>query len=222
MGPAKKTSGRADAPENKSPPISPPPAMHQATKESMNESKRTAEAPEPALTKAPIPSLAAQTTPEREPLSYSAESDEVHGKMGDRLWRIRGLAKNTTPGILRLNVFVQGGAGFFVDSLDLYSARHRASFLKQAASELQLEERILKADVGRLLLSLEVLQEKLHKEAQESQNQRVELSDAEQAEAIALLKSPDLLDRIERDLDRCGLVGERKNKLLAYLAASSR
>src|SRR5690606_33540210 len=52
--------------------------------------------------------------------------------------------------------------------------------------------------------------------------QRVELSDAEQAEALALLKSPDLLSRIERDLDRCGLVGEGKNKLLAYLAASSR
>src|SRR5690606_28271126 len=149
-------------------------------------------------------------------------SDEAHGKMGDRLWRIRGLAKNTTPGILRLNVFVQGGAGFFVDSLDLYSARHRASFLKQAAAELQLEERILKSDVGKLLLSLEVLQEKLHKEAQEAQNKAVELSHAEQAEALALLKSPDLLSRIERDLDRCGLVGERKNKMLAYLAASSR
>lgn len=222
MGPAVKNTGRADEPEDKSPPVSPPPPAPQATKESADEGKRAAEAAEPAENKDPIPPLAAQTTPEREPLSYSAESDEAHGKMGDRLWRIRGLAKNTTPGILRLNVFVQGASGFFVDSLDLYSARHRASFLKQAASELSLEERILKADMGRLLLSLETLQEQLHKEAQESQNQRVELSDAEQAEALALLKSPDLLSRIERDLDRCGLVGEGKNKLLAYLAASSR
>ncbi|CUI05592.1 DNA primase [Janthinobacterium sp. CG23_2] len=33
---------------------------------------------------------------------------------------------------------------------------------------------------------------------------------------------PDLLDRIVADFDACGLVGERTNKLVGYLAAVSR
>lgn len=219
---AEMAPGRADEREDKSSLVSPPPAARQATKEGMGESKRTAEVVEVEENEDSVPSLAAPMSSAPELLSYSAESDEALGKLGDRHWRIRGLAKNTTPGILRLNVFVQSSAGFFVDSLDLYSARHRGSFLKQAASELSLEERVLKADMGKLLLSLETLQEKLHKSAQEEKTQRVELSEEEQVEALALLKSPELLSRIEQDLDRCGLVGERTNKLLAYLAASSR
>src|SRR5690606_13071582 len=101
MGPTKNHSGRVDAPEDKSPPISRPPAEPEATKERADESKRAAEAPAPIENKDPIPPLAAQTTSQPEPLSYSAESDEAHGKMGDRLWRIRGLGKNTTPEIGR-------------------------------------------------------------------------------------------------------------------------
>ena len=214
--------GRAEEAEDKSSPASPPLKAPQATKEEPAESTGAKESEQVSEPENAPPFLAAPTPPAPELLSYSAESDEAHGKLGDRHWRIRGLGKNTTPGILRLNVFVQGGAGFFVDSLDLYGARHRANFLKQAASELCLEERVLKADMGKLLLSLETLQEKLHKSAQEEKNQRVELSTEEQSEALELLKSPELLSRIQNDLDRCGLVGERRNKLLAYLAATSR
>ena len=40
--------------------------------------------------------------------------------------------------------------------------------------------------------------------------------------ALDLLRSPDLLERIEQDLTRCGVVGEATNKQVAYLAALSR
>ncbi len=40
--------------------------------------------------------------------------------------------------------------------------------------------------------------------------------------ALELLKSPDLLDRILADFERCGVVGEATNKLTGYLAATSR
>lgn len=39
---------------------------------------------------------------------------------------------------------------------------------------------------------------------------------------MALLQSPDLLDRIKNDFARCGIVGEDTNKLMGYLAAVSR
>jgi hypothetical protein len=39
---------------------------------------------------------------------------------------------------------------------------------------------------------------------------------------MALLRDPQLLQRIVADLDACGIVGERTNKLAGYLAATSR
>ena len=48
------------------------------------------------------------------------------------------------------------------------------------------------------------------------------MGQADEAEALALLQSPDLLARIVADFDACGLIGEATNKLVGYLAATSR
>ena len=40
--------------------------------------------------------------------------------------------------------------------------------------------------------------------------------------ALDLLRDPRLLDRILEDFERCGMVGEETNKLVSYLAATSR
>jgi len=48
------------------------------------------------------------------------------------------------------------------------------------------------------------------------------MTEAERAEALALLKDPKLLERIVEDFDRAGVVGEANNLLLGYLAAVSR
>jgi hypothetical protein len=48
------------------------------------------------------------------------------------------------------------------------------------------------------------------------------MNEVEREEALALLRSPDLLTRIVSDFDAAGLVGERTNKLIGYLAAVSR
>ena len=50
----------------------------------------------------------------------------------------------------------------------------------------------------------------------------VEITDADRAEALVLLQDPKLLDRILADFERCGIVGEETNKLVAYLAVVSR
>ena len=49
-----------------------------------------------------------------------------------------------------------------------------------------------------------------------------EMTPDERSDALALLRSPDLLNRIADDVTACGLVGERVNKLTCYLAATSR
>jgi DNA primase len=112
---------------------------------------------------------------------------------------------------------------FYVDTLDLYSAKQRQSYITQAAIELQLKEDILKADTGRVLLKLEALQEHNIRQAlQPKMPEAVTLPEAERQAALELLKSPNLIERIGDDLTACGLVGEHTNKLVAYLAATSR
>jgi hypothetical protein len=69
-------------------------------------------------------------------------------RLGDRKYRVRGLAKNLSYDVLRVNILAAKGATFHVDTFDLYSARQRALFVRQAAEDLALTEEVIKADVG--------------------------------------------------------------------------
>jgi DNA primase len=84
-----------------------------------------------------------------------------------------------------------------------------------------LEKDLLKRDLGKLLLSLEQLQEARLNAPRES-SASIQLSPADHAEALELLQSPDLLKRIVTAYDQAGIVGEETNLLAAYLACASR
>ena len=147
---------------------------------------------------------------------------DIEINIGDRTWRVRGLAKNQSVDVMKINLRVMAGSLYHVDGLDLYSARHRTSYIKAAASELQLKPEIIKRDIGKVLLRLEDLQDEQIKKAAEPKDKAPQMHDAERKEALDLLKAPDLLDRIVTDFGTWGLVGERTNKLVGYLAAVSR
>ncbi len=136
---------------------------------------------------------------------------------------MRGLEKNTSAELMKVNVMVsREGVGFHVDALDLYSARQRAAYTTMASAEVGVEERVLKKDLGELLLKLDELRDKSAQNKDERPSKTPTLTDDEQAAALALLRDPALLDRILDDFERCGVVGERTNKLVGYLAATSR
>jgi hypothetical protein len=156
-------------------------------------------------------------------LCAEVREQEVTLQLGDRRWRIRGLGKNLSYESLKVNVLVARGEAFFVDMLELYSARQRALFVKQAGEELGIEEHILKSDLGKVVLKLEELQHELIDKAQQAEKKRrVEIAEEDKREAFALLRDPKLLDCILRDFERCGVVGEETNKLVGYLAGVSR
>jgi DNA primase len=156
-------------------------------------------------------------------MPVTIHGDEITMERGDRRYRIRGLGKNLSHELLKVNVLVSRGERFYVDTLDLYSARQRAAFTKQAAEELEIqEEEVLKRDLGRVLLKLEKLQEEQIKKALKPKDTFVEISEDEKRAAFKLLKDPNILDRILEDFARCGVVGEETNKLTGYLAAVSR
>src|SRR5690606_29425305 len=173
----------------------------------------------------PAPSLAASPEPPapKAPLiEPELRGEEVVFTVGDRRYRVRGLSKNLSLEQLRINLLAARGEAFFVDSLDLYSARQRQAFVTQASGELGLGEDVVKKDLGKVLLSLEHLQEKQIEEAQKPKDRTVALSDEETEAALELLRDPMLLERILSDFARCGVVGEETNKLVGYLGAVSR
>lgn len=150
------------------------------------------------------------------------KGEEIILSIGERRWRIRGLKKNMSYEVLKLNVLVALNESFHVDTLDLYLARQRANYIKQASAELEIKEEIIKKDLGKVLLKLEILQDQQIKKTLEPEKKEIQLTDKEREEALEFLRSPDLLNRILQDYDKCGVVGETTNKLVGYLASVSR
>ena len=101
---------------------------------------------------------------------------------------MRGLPKNLTYDVLKVNVLASSGDSFHVDTLDLYAARPRAIFQKAAAAELGVDEEVVKKDLGKVLLKLEELQDAQIRAALEPESHLVELSESETAAALELLK----------------------------------
>jgi len=183
------------------------------------------EAAEPVSMPEPIPApMLASPQPEAPQTDVPAEQTDTDLVLvyGERRYRVRGWKKPLNPEALKVNLLVSKAERFHVDSFDLYNAKARAAFVKQAGLELGEAEDVLKHDLGRVLLKLEEVQTEQLKAAMAKEDKRPRLSQAEEAEALALLKAPDLLDRILADFAACGVVGEETNKLVGYLAAVSR
>lgn len=209
-------------------PITPLVAELESVLDDTDEMPTAIEEPEPVDVEVPEAELPAAVVPEapQAPVEAEVTDTDITIILGDRRYRIRGLEKNLSFDVMKVNLLVSGHAlgepAVHVDTLDLYQSRPRAAFVKQAAVELGVEDAVIKADVGKLLLKCEALQEERIRALHAADADTVTLSDEETAAALDLLKSPDLLDRIAQDLSRCGLVGEDANKQVAYLAALSR
>ena len=171
----------------------------------------------PTLSASPLPATAASE------IEAQVQGEEIVIPLGDRRYRVRGLAKNLAFDVLlKVNVLVARSDAFHVDTLDLYSVRARTAFITQAAVELKLKDEVIRHDLGQVLRQLEAVQEQTIANTLQPKDPTPTILAEEQQEALALLKDPQLLDRILVDFTRCGVVGEESNKLIAYLAATSR
>lgn len=178
--------------------------------------------PAPTPIAAPLPASPAPGGP-----SFAMDADvkdnEVMLSFAERRYRVRGLSKNLAYDVLKVNLLASNGDAFHVDTFDLYNARARTSYITQAAVELRIAEDTLKTDLGRVLLKLEALQEmQIQGALKPKEPEAVTMGALDREAALALLTAPDLLVRIADDFDACGIVGEATNKLVGYLAATSR
>ena len=184
-----------------------------------------APAPAPSLVAPPeLPPAAPAPMPEApKPQVAEVKGEDVFLTFGDRAYRVRGLFKNLTYDHLKVNLRAAVGERFFLDQLDLYNARHRETFVQNAAVELEQKQEVLKKDLGKMLVELERLQdEAIRKTLAVEDTAAPPMPEPERREALALLQDPDLVGQILKDFEALGVVGESMNKLTAYLACVSR
>jgi DNA primase len=174
-------------------------------------------APLPA---SPLPTMSPASSETAAP-SGTSDADLIL-QFEARRYRVRGWQKPLNPEALKINLLASCGERFHVDTLDLYSAKARAAFIKLAGIELGESEETLKHDLGRVLLKLEALQSEQLKAVLKKDDQAPSLTSQEHAAALDLLTDPKLLERIAVDFAALGVVGEKTNTLMGYIAVVSR
>ena len=138
--------------------------------------------------------------------------------LGARRYEIRGLEKG--PRKLRATVRVEHAGKIHVDTLDLYSARWRRQLAQDLCQAFEESPETVQSDIAKLITLCE--------EAQATPSVIVETPPAmvmtpeERKEGEAMGRNPELISQIMSDYEHCGLVGELNNKLLCYLAMTSR
>lgn len=180
---------------------------------------------EPVVSEPETPALPAAAVPPapENPEQPEVTEHEVNIDYGKRRYRVRGLQKNTSYEVMKVNVLVKVEEAIHVDTFDLYSAKHRQAFARVVAAECGIEDKIIQRDLGKLLLQLEGLQDKAIQAAlQPKEPTGYTMDEVEREQALALLKDKTLADRIINDFQKTGLVGEPSNALMGYLACVSR
>lgn len=176
------------------------------------------------LSPQPVDEMAYEPEPDYKPLEKDSKSpvtiqgQDIFLTLEERVYRVRGLFRNLSVDSMKINLRVSRGELIFVDNLELYSSRQRQSFINQAATELGFSEAIIKRDLGSLILELEKIQDGKIVQTLSA----YEMSSDERQAALEFLRDPNLVNRIAKDLDQSGLVGEQHNKLVGYLGMVSR
>ncbi len=139
-----------------------------------------------------------------------------------RTWRVKGLSAFGVDR-LRVNVRVDQGPRFHVDTFDLYSARSRQGFLEGAMRALRLAEGQEAAIADEITLAIEALEkERLALRSQgTTEAKEPAMSASAREEALVFLKG-DVLAELKRDFLALGCVGEETALLIGYFALVSR
>ncbi len=106
---------------------------------------------------------------------------------------------------------------FHLDTVDLYSNRSRLYYAKACTGLYSEKEELITEDITKLI----DLCETWKPEANDSTPAQ-RMTKTEEDEALEFLKDTSLFNRILEDFETIGLTGEEANKLMGYIAATSR
>jgi DNA primase len=136
-----------------------------------------------------------------------------------RRYEARGINKDSVKLRATIKAITQGAdkTRFHLDTVDLYSNRSRSFYAKACAVLFSETEDTVIEDMTRLI---EIAESWQPDNAEQTPVQR--MTKTEEDEALEFLKSPSLFSRILSDFETIGLTGEDANKLMGYIAATSR
>lgn len=154
--------------------------------------------------------------------SIEEREDGLYMSFGRRTYRVRGLSGRIQDN-LRVNIKVDSAGVGHLDSLDLYSSKSRATFVSCCRKIFEAGEGELHSELNRLIEELEKIQAlRGAPEEKSGEGQPKTMTQEDEAEALAALRSPTLWRDILRDINLTGHVGEEANKGLVYLVGTSR
>ena len=139
---------------------------------------------------------------------------------GLRRYEIHGLEKGVRK--LKATIRIEHAGKLHVDTLDFYSARARRSLAQDICRIFEQPAETIEADINKLLFACEAYNPDEQKSSTSKSDPVSQMTAKEKKEAEDFGKDPNLIKQILADYEKCGLVGEKHNKLLCYLAAISR
>ncbi|MCP4108557.1 MAG: toprim domain-containing protein, partial [Desulfobacteraceae bacterium] len=137
---------------------------------------------------------------------------------GNISYRLLGV-KELFVSNLRVNIRAEKEDLSFIDNADLYSARSRSSFSLHLSRLFDTETKRIENDLVRIV---EYLEDERDKILTSGETEEHKLTEDEKELGMEFLTSADMFERIVSDTETLGYVGEEINKILIYLAASSR
>jgi len=137
-----------------------------------------------------------------------------------RHYRLQGLGRFKPGEAGKVTIALRCSGGNTVDTVELYQRKQRAAFAAAAAEDCGADAAAVQRDLGELVERLEAWAARSSPAA--PPDPVAAMPAAERAEAEALLRDPELVERSVRDLERCGLIGETTNKLVGLVALLSR
>lgn len=146
---------------------------------------------------------------------------EEHGftvGYGKRQYQVKGIQRGDTQlkATIKVSEDISSAKPFELTTIDLYSSRSRHWFAKLCADLFREPEALIKEDLARLL-DLTEAWKPAHQE-----NKPAEITQEDQGLALSFLTGEDIFAELLADFTTLGVTGEEINKLVGYLAATSR
>ncbi len=155
-------------------------------------------------------------------LKFIDGTGEVRFEDEDRSYRVRGFNRDGFEKMVQVSLEVDGRV--FPDKVDLSRSRSRVNFANSAAAEFEMSVDLVRNDLAFIYKNLDKLQDERFKEKAGLSEKNIYIATPDDlSKAKDRLNKRDLLTEIlMRDTERLGYVEERVNKMLFYLAGTSR
>ncbi|WP_082280787.1 CHC2 zinc finger domain-containing protein [Leptospira kirschneri] len=155
-------------------------------------------------------------------LQVEQNGEEFIYTKGEREYRIRSLFKNQGMDQMKVNLRLLVGEEYHTETLDLMNQKLRKGFVQSSSDATGIGEETIQSDLKELFREAEEVLWEYLEQRKKPVKAEIILSSQETEEALRYLQDPKLVFRILEDFERIGLVGERANSLLGYLACITR